>query len=183
VGRHPDHGKTGTTDDSLQNWLITSTTKVAQATWVGNVSGQTPLRSLSFDGVGGGNVKFSIVKPIQKALDQLYGGDDFPKPESTSLYGSKVTVPDVAGKTPDQAQKLLEALGLDVTVDQTPVASTEPAGTAADTDPAAGSAVEGGASITIQLSSGQASTTPTPSTGPKSTSPPTPTPGPDNNNG
>ncbi|MFJ3489001.1 penicillin-binding protein [Leifsonia aquatica] len=179
----PIMGKTGTTDDSLQNWLITSTTKVAQATWVGNVSGQTPLRSLSFDGIGGGNVKFSIVKPIQKALDQVYGGDDFTKPESTSLYGSTVTIPDVAGKTPDQAQKLLEALGLDVTVDQTPVASSQPAGTAAGTDPAAGSAVEGGASVTIQLSSGQGSTTPTPGTGGGSTSQPTASPGTGNGNG
>ncbi len=158
----PVMGKTGTTDDSLQNWLITSTTKVAQATWVGNVSGSTPLRSLSFNGVGGGNVKFSIVKPIQKALDQVYGGDDFPEAQSSSLYGSKLTVPDVTGKTPAQAQKLLEALGLDVTIDETPIASSQPAGTVASTDPAAGSSVEGGGSVTVYLSSGQASNTPMP---------------------
>ncbi|GIT81886.1 carboxypeptidase [Leifsonia sp. LS1] len=173
----PIMGKTGTTDDSLQNWLITSTTKVAQATWVGNVSGSTPLRSLSFDGIGGGNVKFSIVKPIQKALDQLYGGDDFTKPTNSSLYGSKVTVPDVTGKTPDQAQKLLEALGLDVTVDQTPVDSTQTAGTVASTDPPAGSAIEGGGSVTIQLSSGQAAPSATPTPGGGSTGKPTSTPG------
>ncbi|UAJ81456.1 penicillin-binding protein [Leifsonia sp. ZF2019] len=173
----PIMGKTGTTDDSLQNWLITSTTKVAQATWVGNVSGSTPLRSLSFDGIGGGNVKFSIVKPIQKALDQLYGGDDFTKPTNSSLYGSRVTVPDVTGKTPDQAQKLLEALGLDVTVDQTPVDSTQTAGTVASTDPPAGSAIEGGGSVTIQLSSGQAAPSATPPPGSGSTGKPTSTPG------
>lgn len=179
----PVMGKTGTTDDSLQNWLITSTSKVAQATWVGNVSGQTPLRSLSFNGVGGGNVKFSIVKPIQKALDALYGGDDFATPQNTSLYGNKVSIPDVAGKTPDQAQKLLQALGLDVTIDQTPVASSQPAGTAAGTDPSAGSSVEGGASVTIQLSSGQASSTPEPNQGNGSTGRPTATPGAGNGNG
>jgi membrane peptidoglycan carboxypeptidase len=169
----PIMGKTGTTDDSLQNWLITSTSKVAQATWVGNVSGSTPLRSLSFDGIGGGNVKFSIVKPIQKALDQVYGGEAFAKPQSSSLYGSQVTVPDVTGKAPDQAQKLLEALGLDVTIDQTPVASDQPAGTVASTDPAAGGRVDGGSSVTIQLSSGPSAPTPTPGTGATNT----PTPG------
>lgn len=173
----PVMGKTGTTDDSLQNWLITSTTKVAQATWVGNVSGSTPLRSLSFDGIGGGNVKFSIVKPIQKALDQVYGGDAFAKPLSSALYGNTVSIPDVSGKTPDQAQKLLEALGLDVTVDQTPVESTQTAGTVAGTTPAAGSSVEGGASVTIQLSSGQSAPTPTPTPGGGSTGTPTSAPG------
>ena len=173
----PIMGKTGTTDDSLQNWMITSTTKVAQATWVGNVSGSTPLRSLEFNGVGGGNVKFSITKPILKALDALYGGDSFPKPDSSILYGSQVTVPDVSGKTPDQATSLLQGLGLDVTVDQTPIPSDQPAGTVASTDPSAGSTVDPGASITLQLSSGQNTATPTP------TGPPTPQPTPTNGRG
>ena len=168
----PIMGKTGTTDDSLQNWMITSTTKVAQATWVGNVSGSTPLRSLEFNGVGGGNVKFSITKPILKALDALYGGDSFPKPDSSVLYGSQVTVPDVSGKTPDQATSLLQGLGLDVTVDQTPIPSDQPAGTVASTDPSAGSTVDPGASITLQLSSGQNPATP----GPTDTPTPQPTP-------
>jgi membrane peptidoglycan carboxypeptidase len=159
-------GKTGTTDDSLQNWMITSTTKVAQATWVGNVSGSVPLRSLDFNGIGGGNVKFSIAKPILKALDDVYGGDSFPKPDNSVLYGSQVTVPDVTGKTPDQATTLLQGLGLTVTVDQTPVPSDQPAGTVASTDPSSGSSVDGGSSITLQISSGQNSSTPTPTTTP-----------------
>ncbi len=82
----PIFGKTGTTDDSLQNWLVTSTTKVAQATWVGNVEGAVPLRSQSFQGIGGGNVKFSIVRQIQTALNKLYGGGDFPAPPSKYVY-------------------------------------------------------------------------------------------------
>ncbi|WP_370056818.1 transglycosylase domain-containing protein [Leifsonia sp. EB41] len=162
----PIMGKTGTTDDSLQNWMITSTTKVAQATWVGNVSGSVPLRSLDFNGIGGGNVKFSIAKPILKALDSFYGGDSFPKPDSSVLYGSQVTVPDVSGKTPDQATSLLQGLGLTVTVDQTPVPSDQPAGTVAGTNPSSGSTVDGGSSITIQISSGQNTSTPGPSTTP-----------------
>jgi membrane peptidoglycan carboxypeptidase len=76
----PIFGKTGTTDASLENWLVTSTTKVAQATWVGNISGAVPLRSQSFQGVGGGNVKFSIVRPIAAALNSVYGGGAFPSP-------------------------------------------------------------------------------------------------------
>ncbi len=74
----PIFGKTGTTDNSLENWLVTSTTKIAQATWVGNVQGYVPLRSQSFQSVGGGDVKFHIVKPIQGALDWAYRGSAFP---------------------------------------------------------------------------------------------------------
>lgn len=182
----PIMAKTGTTDDSLQNWLITSTTKVATATWVGNVSGSTPLRSLTFKGIGGGNVKFSIAKPILKAIDALYGGDDFAKPTDAVLYGDQITMPDVTGKAPDVAQKLLEGLGLDVTVDSTPVDSDQPAGTVATSDPEPGASVSSGDSVTLTLSngsktSGGSTTAPTPGQG--VTPSPTPTRGNGNGNG
>ncbi|MGO4536832.1 penicillin-binding protein [Leifsonia sp. 2MCAF36] len=171
----PIMAKTGTTDDSLENWLITSTTKVATATWVGNVSGSTPLRSLSFKGIGGGNVKFSIAKPILKAMNVAYGGDDFTKPTQAVLYGNEITMPDLAGKAPDVAQKLLDGLGLDVTVDPTPVDSAQPAGTVAASDPPAGATVEDGDSVTLTVSNGQKSTgTPRPTPAP-GTSTPSPT--------
>jgi beta-lactam-binding protein with PASTA domain len=67
---------------------------------------------------------------------------------------------------------LLQGLGLDVTVDQTPIPSDQPAGTVASTDPSAGSTVDPGASITLQLSSGQNPATP----GPTDTPTPHPTP-------
>jgi membrane peptidoglycan carboxypeptidase len=150
----PILGKTGTTDNSLQNWLVTSTSKVSTATWVGNVSGQTPLRSLYFNGVGGGNVKFRIAQPILSALDTVYGGSAFAKPTSAALYGSQVTLPDVSGKSPAEAQKLLEALGLTVQVDSTPVDGVQPAGQVASTSPAAGQTVSNGDTVTLQLSNG-----------------------------
>ncbi len=89
----PIFGKTGTTDDSLENWLVTSTTKTAQATWVGNVEGAVALRSQSFNGVGGGNVKFSIVKPIVAALNAAYGGSAFPSPPSKYVYEAPAPKP------------------------------------------------------------------------------------------
>ncbi|MGH1548073.1 penicillin-binding protein [Leifsonia poae] len=171
----PIMGKTGTTDDSLENWLITSTTKVATATWVGNVSGDTPLRSLYFNGVGGGNVKFRIAKPILTALNALYGGTDFTEPTDAVLYGSEITMPDVTGKAPDVAQKLLEGLGLDVTVDPTPVDSDQPAGTVAASDPAAGATLSDGESVTLTVSNGTAGGSSGPGNG---TAVPTPAPTP-----
>jgi membrane peptidoglycan carboxypeptidase len=92
----PIFGKTGTTDDSLENWLVTSTTKVAQATWVGNVQGQVALRSQSFQGIGGGNVKFAIAKRILTALNAAYGGAAFPSPNgkyTTAPTPPKPTAP------------------------------------------------------------------------------------------
>jgi membrane peptidoglycan carboxypeptidase len=91
----PIFGKTGTTDDSLENWLVTSTTKVAQATWVGNVEGSVPLRSLSFQGIGGGNVKFAIARQVITALNAAYGGAAFPSPN-----GKFTTAPVVPKPTP-----------------------------------------------------------------------------------
>jgi len=76
----PIFGKTGTTDNSVENWLVTSTTKVAQATWVGNVEGGVALRSQVFQGITGGNVKFAIAKRILTALNATYGGAAFPSP-------------------------------------------------------------------------------------------------------
>jgi membrane peptidoglycan carboxypeptidase len=78
-------GKTGTTDNSEQNWLVTSTTTIANAVWVGNVSGHVALRSQSFLGVGGGNVKFSIDKPILKALDTAFPASTFTAPPASML--------------------------------------------------------------------------------------------------
>ncbi|MFF1571975.1 transglycosylase domain-containing protein [Leifsonia sp. NPDC058292] len=82
-------GKTGTTDNSEQNWLVTSTTTVANAVWVGNVSGHVALRSQYFQGVGGGDVKFSIAKPILAALNVKYPGGTFTEPPSSTIYGSR----------------------------------------------------------------------------------------------
>lgn len=169
----PIMGKTGTTDNSLQNWLITSTTKITQATWVGNVSGSVPLRSLTFNGVNGGNVKLSIVKIIQTALDKTYHGGQFKQPAATTLYGNQTTIPDVSGKNPSDAVNLLQGLGFTVSIDPNPTASNEPTGTVAGTNPPAGSSVSTSSTVTIEVSSGQPVSQSTPS--PSVTSTPSPT--------
>jgi len=99
----PVLGKTGTTDGAHDNWLVTSTTKVATATWIGNIQGVPNARGVSqkvdmhnvyfrANGTGpairGNNVKFSVVKPILAALNAVYGGAAFPTPDNSLLYGS-----------------------------------------------------------------------------------------------
>jgi membrane peptidoglycan carboxypeptidase len=87
----PILGKTGTTDNSLENWLVTSTTKVATATWVGNVSGAVALRSQRFGGWNGGDVKFHIAQPILAAMNAAYGGGPLPVPDDSLLYAPHVS--------------------------------------------------------------------------------------------
>jgi membrane peptidoglycan carboxypeptidase len=84
----PIMGKTGTTDYAHENWLVTSTSKVAQATWIGLISGATDMHYVYFKGIQGNNVKFSVVKQIQAALDGVYGGSPFPAPDNKLIYGS-----------------------------------------------------------------------------------------------
>lgn len=84
----PIMGKTGTTDYAHENWLVTSTSKVAQATWIGLISGATDMHYVYFKGIQGNNVKFSVVKQIDTALDSVYGGGAFPAPDNTLIYGN-----------------------------------------------------------------------------------------------
>jgi membrane peptidoglycan carboxypeptidase len=161
----PIMGKTGTTDNSVQNWLVTSTSKVSTATWVGNVSGGTALRSLTFNGVGGGDVKFHIARPILQAIDQAYGGDPFTQPSDAQLYGTQVTIPDVSGQTPQAAQTELQNLGLTVTIDPNQQDSQQPAGQVASTNPSAGSRVNSGDTVTIEVSNGSGAPQSTPGPG------------------
>jgi membrane peptidoglycan carboxypeptidase len=152
-------GKTGTTDDAAQNWLVTSTTKVATATWVGNVqklpgaANFTDFGRLSFGGTSGRNIKLAVARPIIAAINAVYGGDKFATGNGSVVNAKQITVPDLTGQSPDAAKGTLENLGFEYT-DGGPVDSAAPAGTVASTDPAAGSSVGIGAAITVFTSNG-----------------------------
>ncbi len=89
----PDDGtpilaKTGTTDNYEQNWLVTSSSKVANAIWVGQISGSDDLQYYDYNGSELANAKFYAARTILQALDSNYGGSEFTTPPSTLLYGS-----------------------------------------------------------------------------------------------
>ncbi len=88
----PILAKTGTTNSAVQNWLITSTTNIANATWVGNVSGTADFYNTSVNGVNGYQLKFLMDKPILRALDAAYGGSAFPTPPASEV-GTVYTPP------------------------------------------------------------------------------------------
>lgn len=81
----PILAKTGTTDHAQENWLVTSTTKMATATWVGNISGSTNFYTAVIDGVPGYAVKFNIARPILQTINARFGGAAFTAPSAAVL--------------------------------------------------------------------------------------------------
>ncbi|WP_234037529.1 transglycosylase domain-containing protein [Leucobacter sp. L43] len=160
----PHLAKTGTTDDVVDNWTVGASTKVATATWVGN-AGPVQMADGSWSRVstmGFGNLMYAdqtIWPAIMNAADARYGGDAFPEPSAAAIRQTMVSVPDVKGKSIEEATSMLEQLGFAVN-DGGEVDSTEAEGLAARTDPAAGSSVGLGSGISLYRSNGKASKIP-----------------------
>ncbi|PCN49396.1 penicillin-binding protein [Curtobacterium sp. 'Ferrero'] len=82
----PKFAKTGTTDSDVQNWLVASTTKYTNATWIGNVQGNVGLANTPFlQGTTGYSAKFGVGKQLMTYLDQHYGGDALPTPDAAMI--------------------------------------------------------------------------------------------------
>jgi membrane peptidoglycan carboxypeptidase len=138
-------GKTGTTDSAYDTWVITSSTNITTAVWVGNSIGKVQLYGYSWQGFAGNVLRHEIMRNTLATTLIKYGGGGFPDPPASSLVGSGITVPDVKGLTPEAAKALLEALGFGY-LDGGPTDSEVPAGKVAGTDPPAGT-LSGTASI------------------------------------
>ncbi len=156
----PHIGKTGTNDDNIQTWMIGASTKVALATWVGNITGFANQRDNSFDRTTGeawndsaATARHRIWQPIMLVADHEYGGDAFPDVENKLLYGEQVNVPDVRGKSLDEAESLLRNLGFNL-YSSREVDSELPKGQVVGSDPGGGATVIKGAFITVLTSNG-----------------------------
>ncbi|WP_345482069.1 transglycosylase domain-containing protein [Amnibacterium soli] len=153
--------KTGTTNDAKSTWVVGGTTKVVSAVWVGNVNAQkTNLRYVyGWSACGkAADARHCLWSDIMRANEAKYPGDaSWPQPDDQYLYGQRVTVPDVTGKTPTDARQALEAAGFQVKRGTT--ASDVAAGAVAGTDPGAGASVPGGTLVTLSISSGPAQPT------------------------
>jgi membrane peptidoglycan carboxypeptidase len=156
----PVVGKTGTTDTADQNWLIGTTTKVALAVWVGNISGHQDLRRITVAGTNGYNTKFNIFRTTLAALnkDPRYRGGAFAAPDPALLLGHGVPVPNMAGDSSSEAHGALVSRGLRL-VDGGKVASGLPAGQVVRSSPAAGSLVSKGGTVTVYASDGSLAAT------------------------
>jgi len=86
----PIVGKTGTTDDSAQNWLVATTTKMSLAVWVGNTDGgHRSLRKTTIAGTNGYSTKFNIFRKTMTSLsaNPEYRGGAFPAPDPGLVSG------------------------------------------------------------------------------------------------
>ncbi|MBC7517836.1 MAG: transglycosylase domain-containing protein [Microbacteriaceae bacterium] len=146
-------GKTGTAD-AFQTWILSASTKVATAVWVGNIVGKQNLRQINVAGGAAATARHRIMKPLQAWLDDAYpGGAAFPVPSKALVSGVSQPVPVLAGQTSAAAQALLETLNLSYT-DGGPIPSELPVGTVVSSDPAAGSLVSKGTNVTVYTSDG-----------------------------
>ncbi|MHA3682986.1 transglycosylase domain-containing protein [Leucobacter sp. HY1908] len=160
----PHLAKTGTSDDVIDNWTVGASTRVSTATWVGNAD---PI--LQDDGVYRrvstqyfGDLMTDdqrLWRGVMYAADAKYGGEAFPQPSEASVKQTLVPVPDVKGKSFEDAVSLLTSAGFDVT-EGGEVDSSMPKGMIAGSDPAAGEKVGLGSSITINRSNGEGAVIP-----------------------
>ncbi|MGT2425388.1 transglycosylase domain-containing protein [Amnibacterium kyonggiense] len=164
--------KTGTTDEAHSTWVVGGSTKTVTAAWVGNIRGAANLRTISgWSGYGASaaDARHGLWQGIMAANEAKYPGDTtWPQPDSQYLYGQKLQVPDVSGKTVAQAKQILLAAGFQAKSGSSSPSDTVPKGSVVSTDPASGSSVVGGTLITLLKSSGpqavQPTTAPTPGT-------------------
>lgn len=156
----PIIGKTGTTDQSKDTWVITSTTEFATAVWVGNIVGDARIRQYQNpEGFWGGELRHRIMREILGAANAQYGGSAFPEPPARLVRGSGIELPNLIGQSPSQARAILEGLGLRYGEGGT-VDSGQPQGTVATTSPAPGAVVGRGLIVRVQLSNGNLGTVP-----------------------
>ncbi|PCN49200.1 hypothetical protein Csp2054_03180 [Curtobacterium sp. 'Ferrero'] len=154
-------GKTGTTDDADQIWLVGSSSRVATAYWQGNTDGgKNNLRHYS-NGVNGtyAGARAGVWRQAQTPMNAAYPAGPFTDPSSSALRGNSAQVPDVSGKSAADAKAALAASGFTY-VDGGTQPGGGQAGTVSSTSPAAGSYVSRGGSVTVYTSDGSQATIP-----------------------
>ncbi|MGF3056920.1 transglycosylase domain-containing protein [Microbacterium sp. YY-01] len=146
-------GKTGTHNEE-QTMMIEASTNAATAVWVGQYTGTKTLDYYETQGNWLPGIRYILARDMQGAANAKFGGNAFPGPEADLIRQVYVDLPDVTGRTIDEATRILTEAGFDVTVGKA-VDSTHPKDTVAKQDPGAGR-VASGTSVTISPSTGKA---------------------------
>ncbi|QBE50241.1 PASTA domain-containing protein [Leucobacter triazinivorans] len=164
----PHLAKTGTTDDVVDNWTAGASSTVATATWVGNAEpvklADGTMGRVSTQGFWGPSGPImtadqTIWPAVMNVADQKYGGSAFPEPSAASIRQTMVTVPDVKGKSFEEATSMLTQVGFDV-ADGGEVDSSVAKDMVAKSDPEGGASVGLGSLITVYRSNGRATEVP-----------------------
>ena len=150
----PLAGKTGTTDSRVHTWMTGFSTKVATATWVGNVNGLTTQSNKSVNGRQVSTIRHAIWREIMTEVNRKYGGDPFPQADAKFIAPTMLNVPSVSGFELESAKSALISGGLNVAVVKSRVPSSAPAGSVAYTLPAAGTVAVKGTIVKVFISRG-----------------------------
>ena len=149
-------GKTGT-HDRWSTMMIESSTKVTTAVWAGRWKGQSDIYQKRAGDYLLNEMRYPLAKAAQAAANAAYGGDGFPRPDNNLTRRVMTEVPNVVGKTMDEAKQILEAAGFSV-ANGPAVDSDQPTNIVVEQDPSGQTA--GGSTITISPSNGQGTTVP-----------------------
>jgi membrane peptidoglycan carboxypeptidase len=171
----PMIGKTGTTDGNKDTWMIGASTKVATVVGVMSVSGYIDQRKTYFASGQAATARHRMWPAVMSVANAKYGGDPFAEASAKVIQGIQVPIPNLRGKTMDDAKSALEADGFSFT-DGGSTSSTMPVGTVAQTDPARGTSASLGTMVTVYSSNGPPATAPP--APPSDVGEPTPTPAP-----
>jgi penicillin-binding protein 1A len=167
IGR-PQAGKTGTAQDYRDVWFMGFIPQYTTGVWVGYPDAQIEMSNFSVwnDAEGreqyyrrafGGTLAAPIWKQFMLSMTENLPVEDFPpEPEGTSAYFRVplVTVPNVLGLSESGARSEILQAGLQPVFAR--VASLEPEGTMLSQNPAGGTRISQGRSVTVFISSGVA---------------------------
>jgi hypothetical protein len=144
----PVFGKTGTTNDYGDAWFVGCTRQRCSASWVGHLRGRVPMTNVHGITVFGGTFPARIWHDFMLTAMRGRPALGFPPPPPPEY----ALVPSVVGKRLDRAEKILAKSNF--TAEQRRVNSTEPAGTVVSQSPGAGSRVQAGSLVTLEVSNG-----------------------------
>ncbi|MFD5226591.1 transglycosylase domain-containing protein [Microbacterium sp. NPDC058342] len=147
-------GKTGT-HQNAGTAMAMSSTKAATFVYAGKMDGKDYyLNREYFNGRPLNTVRYNVSKALQRAADRLYPGSRFPEPDRNLIRRVLKDLPDVVGKSVEEATSIVEGAGFSVQVGD-PVDSTVGAGLIAAQTPGAGQ-VPSGTTVTLSPSTGKA---------------------------
>jgi len=151
-------GKTGTTSENEHTWFVGFTPQISTAVWVGFPDSMTPVRGMTINGTYRRHVYGStIAGPTWwRFMERALVGHEnigFPAPPQSFIVAPKVNVPNVGGRSVDEATRILEEAGLRARVGESRE-SGNAAGLVAWSDPAAGTSLTAGSAVTLVISSG-----------------------------
>jgi membrane peptidoglycan carboxypeptidase len=157
----PSAGKTGTIDGNMAVWFIGYTPNLATASMIAGANSQGHWVTLNGQTVGptyidrahGSTNAGPMWGDAMKVIEQWLADREFTSPNPVTIKGQTVTVPTVYGYSPEQAAKVLREAGLTPVIGPM-VDSGNAYGTVAYLDPASGSEIGSGSTVTIYISDG-----------------------------